>query len=46
MYKNAESIIYGINYSAQNRYEGAEAMFFSDGLIIPDIKNPSNLKIS
>jgi len=46
MYKNAESIIYGINYSAQNRYEGAEAMFFSDGLLIPDIKNPSNLKAS
>ncbi|VFS47443.1 Site-specific DNA methylase [Budvicia aquatica] len=28
MYKNTENIIYGINYSAQNRYEGAEVMFF------------------
>lgn len=46
MYKNAESIVYGINYSAQNRYEGSEIMFFSNELQIPDIENPSNLKAS
>jgi DNA adenine methylase len=44
MYKESYAITYGINYSAQNRYKGAEAMFFSDNLIIPDVKNPANLK--
>lgn len=44
MYQGCPTITYGINYSAQNRYEGAEAMFFSKTLIIPDVKNPANLK--
>ncbi len=44
MYKGCATITYGINYSAQDRYKGAEAMFFSDKLLIPDVKNPANLK--
>lgn len=44
MYKKSCSIAYGINYSAQNRYKGAEAMFFSPQLSIPDIKNPANVR--
>lgn len=44
MYKDCPTISYGINYSAQDRYKGAEAMFFSKRLIIPDVKNPANLK--
>ena len=44
MYGDCPSIVYGINYSAQNKYKGAEVMFFSKGLEIPDIANPSNLK--
>ena len=44
MYKGCLTITYGINYSAQERYKGAEAMFFSKKLIIPDVKNPANLK--
>lgn len=43
MYAGLPSIAYGINYSAQNRYEGAEAMFFSKALKIPDVKNPAKL---
>ncbi|RAW92534.1 DNA adenine methylase [Photorhabdus laumondii] len=45
-YTKSESIIYGINYSAQKRYEGSEIMFFSKNLQIPDVVNPSNLKAS
>jgi len=44
MYKGCPTITYGINYSAQDRYKGAEAMFFSKKLVIPDVKNPANLK--
>lgn len=46
LYADFESIIYGINYSAQNRYEGAEVMFFSNKIVIPDIKNPAKTKIA
>jgi len=44
MYEGCSSITYGINYSAQDRYKGAEAMFFSDGLIIPDEENPAKVR--
>lgn len=44
MYQKCPTITYGINYSAQNRYEGAEAMFFSKKLAIPDVENPAKVK--
>lgn len=44
MYKDCRSITYGISYSAQDRYQGAEVMFFSDRLSIPDADNPGRLQ--
>jgi DNA adenine methylase len=44
MYNDYPTIIYGINYSAADHYTGAEVMFFSKGLIIPDVKNPAKSK--
>jgi DNA adenine methylase len=44
MYSSARAITYRISYSAQDRYKGAEAMFFSKKLLVPDVKNPSNLR--
>lgn len=44
MYRGFPTIEYGINYSAQDRYKGAEVMFFSKDLVIPDVKNPASLR--
>ncbi len=44
MYKWAKSISYRISYSAQDRYKGAEAMFFSKGIAVPDVKDPTKAK--
>jgi DNA adenine methylase len=35
MYEYARSFDYGLNYTAQRRYVGAEVMFFSDRLLLP-----------
>lgn len=36
MYAYAHSLTYGLNYTAQRRYEGSEVMFFSDRLTLPE----------
>lgn len=44
MYKGCPTITYDINYSARDCYKGSEAMFFSKKLVVPDVKNPANIK--
>jgi DNA adenine methylase len=46
LYRRCPSITYGISYSAQDRYKGAELMFFSDKLVVPDVKNPTKLQVA
>jgi DNA adenine methylase len=46
LYKGCRTISYGISYSAQDRYKGAEAMFFSPKLVIPDVKNPARIRVA
>lgn len=46
MYKNNNLIVYGINYSAQTKYKGAEVMFFNNDLKIPATSNPVKTKVA
>jgi DNA adenine methylase len=41
LYKSYRSVAYNLSYSAADRYRGAEIMFFSEGLIIPSIQDPT-----
>ena len=40
LYDGCEHVTYTVGYSARNRSEGAEIMFFDDGLIIPPLAGP------
>jgi DNA adenine methylase len=40
LYHGYRSITYSLAYSAQDRYRGTEAMFFSPTLLIPDLRQP------
>lgn len=43
LYAEYEYRTYDIHYSAQERYEGAEVVFFSHGLMPPSVKDPARV---
>ena len=40
LYEQSSWLQYTLNYSARNKTRGREAMFFSEGLIVPDVPKP------
>lgn len=45
LYRSYRSLEYGLSYSAQERYVGSEIIFFSNGLIVPSVADPSRVKL-
>lgn len=44
LYPRTSRVIYGLNYSAAEKYEGDEVMFFGPGLRQPDVHSPAKLR--
>lgn len=38
MYEASHGVGYSLNYTAQRKYRGSEAVFFSAGLVVPDLE--------
>lgn len=45
LYKNYKSLSYKLHYTAQDKYQGKEVLFFCDNLVIPKIENPQQVKV-
>lgn len=43
LYAGFRKLEYGLRYSAHDRYEGKEVMFFSPGLVVPEIEDPTGV---
>lgn len=46
LYSGYSNLTYDLSYSAAERYRGAEVMFFSPGIDIPDVSSPALVKRS
>jgi DNA adenine methylase len=46
LYEKYKSTEYKLSYSVQDRYAGSEIIFFSQNLVVPEVKDPSRVKPS
>jgi DNA adenine methylase len=46
LYKKYKAIEHKLSYSVQDRYAGSEIIFFSKNLLVPDVKDPSRVKMN
>ncbi len=46
MYESCDSLFYKLSYSARERKQGGEAMFFSAGSKVPKVASPACLTSS
>ncbi len=45
LYRSFSSFSYSLSYSAADRYDGPEAMFFDDSLTIPSVESPAGIPV-
>lgn len=45
LYEQVDCIRYGLRYTARERVEGSEVMFFSPGLLAPDVGRPAGVSL-
>ncbi len=45
LYREHPHLLYNISYSAQDRYAGAEVLFYSRQLQVPSVQNPAAVKM-
>jgi len=45
MYQSSQSLSYGLNYTAQERYKGNESMYFSRNVVIPHLAKSKSREI-
>jgi DNA adenine methylase len=43
LYKDYNSIVYDLSYSARRRYQGSEVMFISNDLTLPEFEHPTGV---
>jgi DNA adenine methylase len=43
IYAGRTHLVYDLHYSAANRYEGSEVIFFCEGLLVPEVDNPAKV---
>ncbi|MDA8331878.1 MAG: DNA adenine methylase [Candidatus Dormibacteraeota bacterium] len=46
LYRGYRAVTYRISYSANSRYAGREVAFFSEGLVIPPVPDPTRLTVA
>lgn len=46
LYRGYRKLPYQLSYSANDRYKGAEILFFGDDLAVPKVENPAKVKLS
>ena len=44
LYKNCKSLSYKLHYTAQDKHQGKEILFFCDNLTVPNVENPQQIK--
>ena len=44
LYKNYQSLVYQLHYTAQDKYKGNEILFFCNEITVPNVNNPQKIK--
>jgi len=45
LYNGYRSLAYELHYTAQEKYKGKEVLFFCNNMVLPDSRDPQNIKV-